>query len=86
MACRRDSDRLRGEHGNVQIGLIVGPSSARRARSLTIVLQAARCGAARRCVRLAGTLRGALNYEPVRIPDAGARLRPVASGKIRPIG
>jgi hypothetical protein len=79
------SGRLRGEAGRLHIGLTVG-SSHTASRSLTVVITPRRCGAARRCLRLAGTLKGTLSYQAHQIPDTGARLSLRASGVVKPIG
>lgn len=77
--------RFRGDGGSVRIRLIVGPSHE-AIRPLTVIVEARRCGAVRRCLRLAGNLKGTLYYEARQVPDTGARLRVAASGSIKPIG
>jgi hypothetical protein len=75
--------RLTGDHDDVKIAL--QPGGGVGVRRLTVTLTRSTCHAQRRCLLLAGELKGKIAQQPG-IPDRGRTFSIAANGDVKPLG
>lgn len=73
------------DRANVAVELAVAHSGYAN-RRLTLALRSPRCGNAKHCVQLTGTLKGTLTTEPQKVPDVGSSFTVRAGGTIKTLG